>query len=323
VRVNDTVRQRRAALGIADRGDLVMRDVNVTVPAQAPRQFRVDQVSPAYWRVAFENGPVNLIDAESIEQLADLVSRIEDSSAVTVVVFESTNPEYFMAHWDLRADRTRVASMAPGPTGLHPYLDNLVRLSKVPAVTISAIRGRVRAAGSEFVLATDIRFAGDKAILGQFEVGVGAVPGGGSIARLARLVGRGRAAEILLGADDCPAELAERYGYVNRVLPDAALAEFVDIFARRIAGFDKAAVAGTKALLDVASLPPDEEFDPGLAAFFRTSGRPENAAIVRYLFDNGLQTPSGVEMDLGRAIGEFASSLEKWGSSGTTGRSPE
>jgi len=278
----------------------------------ASAQFTVDEVSRSYWRVTFENGPVNLLDADSIEQLARLVSRIEDSATVTVVVFDSVNPDYFMAHWDLKADRARVASMAPGPTGLHPYLDNLVRLSKVPAVTISAIRGRVRGAGSEFVLATDIRFAGDKAILGHPEVGLGSVPGGGPMARLARLVGRGRAAEILLGADDIPADLAERYGYVNRVLPDAGLAGFTDVFARRIAGFDKTALARTKALLDWASLPPDEEFGPGLAAFFRTSGRPENVARIRYLFENGLQTPVGVELDLGRAVGEFASSLDPW-----------
>jgi len=282
----------------------------MAVPAEPPAQFTVDEVSPSYWKVTFENGPVNLIDADSIEQLAHLVSRIEDSSAVTVVVFDSANPDYFMAHWDLKTDRARVAAMALGPTGLPPYLDNLVRLSKVPAVTISAIRGRARGAGSEFVLATDIRFAGDKAIFGHPEVGFGSVPGGGAMARLARLAGRGRAAEILLGADDIPADLADRYGYVNRVLPDAGLAEFVDMFARRIAGFDKEAIADTKALLDWASLPPDEEFGPGLAAFFRTSGRPENAARVRYLLENGLQTPGGVELDLGRAVGEFATSLD-------------
>jgi enoyl-CoA hydratase/carnithine racemase len=284
----------------------------MTSRAEPPGQFSVEEVSPSYWRVTFENGPVNLVDADSIEQLGDLVTRIEESPAVTVVVFDSANPEYFMAHWDLKADRARVAAMPPGPTGLHPYLDNLVRLSKVPAVTICAIRGRVRGAGSEFVLATDIRFVGDKAILGHPEVGLGAVPGGGPMVRLARLAGRGRAAEILLGADDVPADLAERYGYVNRVLPDAELAGFVDVFARRIAGFDKAAVEGTKALLDWASLPPDEEFGPGLTEFFRTSGRPENAARVRYLFENGLQTPAGVELDLGRAVGEFASSLDLW-----------
>ena len=281
----------------------------MAAPAVSPAQFTVDEVSPSYWRVTFENGPVNLLDADSIEQLAGLGTRIEESPAITVVVFDSANPDYFMAHWDLKTDRARVAAMAPGPTGLHPYLDNLIRLSKVPAVTICAIRGRARGAGSEFVLATDIRFAGDRAILGHPEVGLGSVPGGGPMARLARLVGRGRAAEILLGADDIPAELAERYGYVNRVLPDAGLAGFVDSFARRIAGFDRTAVADTKALLDWASLPPDEEFGPGLAAFFRTAGRPENAARVRYLFENGLQTRGGVELDLGRAVGEWARAL--------------
>ena len=145
---------------------------------EPPAQFIVDEISPSYWRVTFENGPVNLIDADSIEQLAYLVTRIEESPAVTVVVFDSANPEYFMAHWDLKADRARVAAMAPGLTGLHPYLDNLVRLSKVPAVTISAIRGWARGAGSEFALATDIRVAGDSAILCHFEVDLGSVDGG-------------------------------------------------------------------------------------------------------------------------------------------------
>ena len=146
------------------------------VPSGRPAepQFAVHEVSPSYWRVTFENGPVNLIDVESVEQLADVISRIEESPAVSVVVFDSANPDCFMAHWDLRFfDRGRLAAMSDGPTGQPAYVDNLVRLSKVPAVTISAIRGRVRGAGSEFVLATDIRFAGDKAILGHFEVGAG------------------------------------------------------------------------------------------------------------------------------------------------------
>ena len=126
--------------------------------------------------MTFENGLVNLIDAGSIEQLARLVTRMEESPAV--VVFDSANPEYFMAHWDLGADRARVAAIAPSPAGQHRYLDNLVRLSKVPAVTISAIRGRARGTGSEFALATDIRVAGDMAILFHFEVGRGSVDWG-------------------------------------------------------------------------------------------------------------------------------------------------
>ena len=188
------------------------------------------------------------------------------------MVFRSDKPGYFMAHWDALADNARVAGMQPGPTGLHPYLDNFVRLSRLPAATISEIRGRARGAGSEFVLATDIRFASETAILGQFEVGLGAIPGGGPMARLGRLAGRGRALEILLGGDDIPAVLAAQYGYVNRVIPDAEIEGFTDAFARRIAAFDKVAVAGIKKLVDVATLPEDTEFAPGLQAFLPPPG---------------------------------------------------
>jgi enoyl-CoA hydratase/carnithine racemase len=228
---------------------------------------------------------------------------MEASPDLTVVVFRSEKPGYFMAHWDFLADNTRVVGMPSGPTGLHPYVDNFVRLSRLPVATISEIRGRTRGAGSEFVLATDIRFASEKAILGQFEVGIGAVPGGGPMARLGRLVGRGRALEILLGGDDIPAALAAEYGYVNRVIPDAEIEGFTDAFARRISTFDKVAVAGIKQLVDVATLPDDEEFAAGLRAYFATSGRPENKPFTKLLLDRGLQQPDGIETDLGTAIG--------------------
>ncbi|NIK61374.1 enoyl-CoA hydratase/isomerase family protein [Kribbella shirazensis] len=282
-------------------------------------QFHVTEISDAFWRASFNNGPVNLIDLDTIEQLGDLVTRIEEAPALTVVVFDSPNVDFFMAHWDITADRARLATMKPGQTGLHPYADNLVRLSKVPAVTVAAVRGRARGAGSEFLLATDIRFASENAVIGQVDVGLGAVPGGGAMARLARLVGRARAAEIVLGADDFPAALAERYGYVNRVLPDNELDDFVDRFARRIAGFDKTVIVGAKALLDLASLPADEEFGPGMAALLRTAWRPANAARMRDLLDRGLQTPSGVELDLGRAVGE---AVAPRGEAHADGRSP-
>ncbi|WP_350276431.1 enoyl-CoA hydratase/isomerase family protein [Kribbella sp. HUAS MG21] len=267
-------------------------------------QFHVTEISDAYWKASFGNGPVNLIDLDTIEQLADLVNRIEDAPALTVVVFDSPNTDFFMAHWDITADRAGLAAMKPGPTGLHPYVDNLVRLSKVPAVTVAAVRGRARGAGSEFLLATDIRFASETAVIGQVEVGLGAVPGGGAMARLSRLVGRARAAEIVFGADDFPADLAAIYGYVNRVVPDCELDDFVDRFARRVANFDKSVIVGVKALLDLASLPADEEFGPGMTAYLRTAWRPANVARIRRLLELGLQTPSGVELDLGRAVGE-------------------
>src|SRR5215470_17791772 len=229
----------------------------------AAEQFHVHEVSPSYWRVTFDNGPVNLLDPDTIEQLGALIGRVENDPDLTVMVFRSDKPGYFMAHWDFLADTARVAGMRPGPTGLHPYLDNFVRLSKVPVTTISEIRGRTRGAGSEFVLATDIRFASEKAVLGQFEVSVGAVPGGGPMARLGRLVGRGRALEILLGGDDIPATLAAEYGYVNRLVPDDEIEDFADAFARRIASFEKVAVSGIKQLFNVATLPENTEFGAG------------------------------------------------------------
>jgi enoyl-CoA hydratase/carnithine racemase len=273
----------------------------------AAEQFRVDEISPSYWRVTFDNGEVNLLDPDTVEQLGALVGRIEAEADLTVVVFRSDKPGYFMAHWDFLSDSARVAGMRPGPTGLHPYLDNFIRLSRVPVATVSEIRGRTRGAGSEFALATDIRFASEEAVLGQFEVGVGAVPGGGPMARLGRLVGRGRALEILLGGDDIPASLAAEYGYVNRVIADAEIEDFTDAFARRIAAFDKVAVTGIKKLVDVATLPDDQEFAPGLQAYFATSGRQENRPIVELLLSNGLQRPDGIENDLGTAIGKLRS----------------
>src|SRR5262245_9285316 len=271
----------------------------------AADQFHVSEVSRSYWRVTFDNGPVNLLDPDTLDQLGALIGRIENDPDLTVVVFRSDKPGYFMAHWDFLADNARVVGMPPGPTGLHPYLDSFVRLSKLPVATITEIRGRARGAGSEFVLATDIRFASENAILGQFEVGVGAVPGGGPMARLGRLVGRGRAMEILLGGDDIPAQLAAQYGYVNRLIPETKIEGVVDGVARRIASFDKVAVAGIKELVDVATLPPDDEFGPGLAAYFATAGRPENQSFTALLFENGLQERDGIETDLGAAIGRL------------------
>src|SRR5256884_7086182 len=152
----------------------------------------------------------------------------------------------------------------------------LVRLSRAPVVSIASIRGRATGVGSELALACDMRFASrDKAILSQWEVGAGLVPGGGPMARLPRLMGRGRALEVLLGADDIPGDLAELYGYVNRSLPDADLDAFVESLAARIASFDKRAISETKRFADVASLPPDFEIAPEwMCALPRSRGRP-------------------------------------------------
>jgi enoyl-CoA hydratase/carnithine racemase len=185
-----------------------------------PSHLRVTAHSPTLWEVTFDNPPVNVIGPDMMRDLKDLLTELESNSTVNVVVFDSADPDFFLAHYDLGSN-TEIAEALPSPTGYAAWVDITVRVSKLSAVTISAIRGIARGAGSEFALATDIRFASrEKAVLGQMEVGFGAVPGGGAAGRLPALVGRGRAFEILLGGDDFDGDTAERYGYVNRAVPD-------------------------------------------------------------------------------------------------------
>jgi enoyl-CoA hydratase/carnithine racemase len=178
-----------------------------------------------------------------------------------------------------------------------------VRLSRAPVVSIASIRGRARGAGSEFVLACDLRFASrENTLLGQFEVGTGVVPGGGPMARLSRLVGRGRALEILLVADDIDGPRAERYGYVNRVIDDDRLDAEVDVMASRLARFDHDAIMRTKSYVDAVTLPADSEFPPALTDFFEMLGRPEQRARSARLEALGLNVDSDLERSLGRRV---------------------
>jgi enoyl-CoA hydratase/carnithine racemase len=273
------------------------------------KQIKVVRQSKEFWTATFDHPPINLIDPDTILELDVLVSELEAEPDVRVIVFDSANPDFFLAHYDVLVDKAKTLGMAPGKsTGMHPWLDVLVRLSRAPVVSIASIRGRARGAGSEFILACDIRFASaEKAIVGQFEVGIGAVPGGGPMARLPGLMGRGRALEVLLGADDFPGALAERFGYVNRAVPDAELEEFVTQFAQRIAGFEKAAVQETKAFVDQATLPADDVFPAGLEAFFLSVARPETRARSISLVQNGLQKHSDVELRLGSHVALYRS----------------
>jgi enoyl-CoA hydratase/carnithine racemase len=184
----------------------------------------------------------------------------------------------------------------------------LARLSRAPVVSIALIRGRATGVGSELSLACDMRFASrEKAILSQWEVGAGLVPGGGPMARLPRLIGRGHALEVLLGADDIPGDLAEMYGYVNRALPDAKLDAFVDALAVRIASFDKQAIAETKNLVNVASLPPDTEIAPEWDACMASIGRPASQARIKALVERGFHKAGDVENRLGFYLGQLRS----------------
>ena len=198
--------------------------------------------------------------------------------------------------------------MPPGPTGLQQLPDMLVRLSRAPVASIAVIRGRATGVGSELALASDMRFASrERAILSQWEVGAGLVPGGGPMARLPRLIGRGRALEVLLGADDVNGDLAERYGYVNRSLPDAELDGFVDALASRIASFDKQAIAETKRLVNAASLPSDADIAPEWDAFIASLQRPASQERLKTLLSRGFHHPGDVETRLGYHVGRLSS----------------
>src|SRR5215467_5097298 len=282
------------------RGETNMSDI------ASARQLRLLRRSPSYWRITFDHPPLNIFGPESIPQLNEIVAALESDHDVKVVVFDSAVEGFFLTHYDFLAKPEDTTNLPPGPTGLAQLPDMLVRLSRAPVVSIVSIRGRATGVGSELALASDMRFVSrEKAILSQWEVGAGLVPGGGPMARLPRLMGRGRALEVLLGADDIRGDLAELYGYVNRSLPDSELDDFVEALAGRIASFDKQAVAETKHLVDIASLPPDSEIAPEWDVCVASIMRPPAQKRIGMLLERGFHKPGDVENRLGFHVGQL------------------
>jgi enoyl-CoA hydratase/carnithine racemase len=250
---------------------------------------RLIEETPAYWKVVFDYPPFNILDATIFEGLQDLLVRMNTSKTLRVVVFESAIPDFYLAHFDLTG-KTGNITTAVGPSGLPILMDTFVGLTKSSVVSIAKIRGCVRGGSSEFVLACDMRFASrENTSLGQPEVGVGVHPGGGGTERLPHLVGRGRALEIILGANDIDGEMAERYGYVNRALPDAQLDAFVDTLARRIASFDRPAIAAAKRLVNEVSLPSADRLLDAITSFGDALSWPETQRRVQAVLKLGLQ----------------------------------
>ena len=268
-------------------------------------QFRITPVTPEYWRVTIDKPPFNIFGPDSMPQLNAVITQIEQDPKLKVVVFDSAVPGFFLTHYDFTVPLEQTTSMKPGPTGLPPLPDMLVRLSKSPVVSIVSIRGRATGVGSELALASDMRFASrEKAVLSQFEIGAGFVPGGGPMARLPRLVGRGRALEILLSGNDIDGALAERYGYVNRSLPDSELDAFVDALARRIASFDRQSLSEIKDLVNRSSLPPQDLIAAEWDAFIASVQRPAAQRLIGSLLKSGLQTNPDVEINLAKHTGK-------------------
>jgi enoyl-CoA hydratase/carnithine racemase len=268
-------------------------------------KLKITKHSPGYWRVTFNNPPLNLMDPEMTQELSALVSQLENEEELKVVVFDSSVPGYFMAHIDL----ARVADfdLSPGPTGLSAWPDVARRLELAPFLTIASVRGRARGVGSEFIQAMDICFASEEqAILAQVEVGCGLIPGGGGLERLPYKIGKSRALEVIIGAEDFDAKTAERYGWINRAIPDSALDEVVERFAMRVSGFEKNSIATAKRIIyERLGLAAVDAFKQTQSYFFELANQPEVQKKIETLFKLGINVPGDFEWNLGSEIGKL------------------
>jgi enoyl-CoA hydratase/carnithine racemase len=249
--------------------------------------------------------PMNLLGPELVRDLVSLIQRAEADDTVRVLVFKSADPDYFISHVDL----TRISEYraeAAKLTGEASIALLFRYLSASPLISIAQIEGRVRAAGSEFVLACDMRFAArETAIFSQFEPSLGAIPGGGAAQHLTRLMGRARALEVMLSAEDYDADLAERYGWINRAFPADGLGDFVKSLAQRIAGFPAGGQAAVKDRVNAIALAPIEDFHRDSDLFAEGVLSPEAQRQIGAAMKNGLQTRDA-EMDLARLLGDVS-----------------
>jgi enoyl-CoA hydratase/carnithine racemase len=262
-------------------------------------QFNVDHTYPGRWTITFSNPPINMFVPTTIVELGALMTDLEADPSLKVIVFQSMNPDFFIAHLD-------VSKAAERPDVLGLWREFVLRLSSTRVVSIAKIRGRTRGIGNEFVLACDMRFASRQtALFGNPEIGVGLVPGGGALEWLPRVVGRSRALEIVLSGDDFDADIAERYGWVNRTVDDGELDTLVDTLAQRIASFDRETLAAAKTQLNRFGTPTAAELQSSNDIFFSTLAMPGAQARRAKIRSIGYGIRSDFELNFGRYLPAF------------------
>ena len=273
--------------------------VNDAASGASAAQFNVDRTYTGRWTITFNNPPINMFLPSTIDELRALMTELEADPSVKVVVFQSANPDFFTAHLD-------VAKAAERPEVLGLWRDFVLRLSSTPVVSIAKVRGRTRGIGNEFVLACDMRFASrQNALFGQPEIGVGLVPGGGALEWLPRLVGRSRALEVVLSGDDFDADIAERYGWVNRSLDNDNLDSFVDTLALRLASFDRETLSAAKAQINRFGTPTTTELQSSNDLLFPMLALPGAQARRAKIRNIGYGVRSDFELNFGRYLPTF------------------
>jgi enoyl-CoA hydratase/carnithine racemase len=286
------LQKSKSTLGDED----IMVQGSAARPASDSAQFNTDRTHPGRWTITFSNPPINIFVPATIVELGALMTELEADPSVKVVVFQSANPDFFVAHLD-------VGKAAERPEVLGLWREFVLRLSSASVLSIAKIRGRTRGIGNEFVLACDMRFASRQtALFGNPEIGVGLVPGGGALEWLPRLIGRSRALEFVLSADDFDADIAERYGWVNRTLDDGELDSFVENLARRLASFDREPLAAAKAQLNRFGTPTAAELQSSNDLFFPLLALPGAKARRAKVRNLGYGVPSDFELNFGRYL---------------------
>jgi len=259
------------------------------------KTLRTNWLTPSYLQVTLDNPPLNLFDQNMIDDFQQLANELEANKNVKVVVFESADPDFFISHYDILG--AAQGSAETTTNGVWP--DIALQFENAPYITVGKLRGRARAAGSEVLLAMDVRFGSrEKTIIAQIEVGCGLIPGAGGLERLPKLLGRSRAIEAIVGAMDFDGDTAALYGWINRSIPDAQLDQFVEDFALRIQSFDKKTIALAKSIINERTQPINPaDLQATQEKFFEALSWPQTQERLGVLIAQGFQQRD-FELDL-------------------------